>query len=147
MPTLSTNKKAKHEYQLLETLEAGIMLAGHEVKAVRNGQAKLLGAYVTFHNNEAFLTNAHISQYKQASQLTDYQPDKSRKLLLKTKEIAYLQAKSQEKGLTIVPISLYTKRARIKVEIAVARGKKAFDKRESVKKRELDRETRRALKR
>ena len=144
--SLAQNKKALFDYEVLEKFEAGLVLTGQEVKSVKNGQINLKGAYVTFHNNEAFLLNAHVSAYQPAGKLTDYDPTHSRKLLLRQREIRYLRGKSEEKGLTIVPISVYTKHRFVKVEIAVARGKKQFDKRETVKKRELDREVRRTLK-
>lgn len=147
MPTYAKNKKARFDYEILETIEAGLVLSGMEVKAVRSGQAKLTGGYVTFHKGAPMLTNAHIPLYKYAGIVPGYQPDQSRKLLLSAKEIAYLRGKSQEKGLTIVPLSLYTKGSRIKVEIGIARGKKQFDKRQTIKKRETDRELRRAMKR
>ncbi|PIR74563.1 MAG: SsrA-binding protein [Candidatus Magasanikbacteria bacterium CG10_big_fil_rev_8_21_14_0_10_47_10] len=140
MPVYAKNKKAYHDYEILETLEAGLVLDGHEVKAVRNGQMKLSGGYVTFHNEEAYLTNAHISRYKFTGTLEAYDPDKSRKLLLKKSEIAYLSGKSKERGLTIVPLSVYTSGRHIKLQIGVARGKKLYDKREKIKERDLKRQ-------
>lgn len=138
------NKKAYFDYEILETLEAGLVLTGNETKSIRTGHANMKGSFVAFHKDEAYLTNMHISKYKYSGSLPNYVPDRSRKLLLKAKEISYLRWKSQEKGLTIVPLSLYTKGRRIKVEIGVARGKKKYDKRESLKRRDLDREARRA---
>lgn len=146
MSVLAENKKAKFDYELLEELEAGLVLQGHEVKSVRNGGINLKGSFVSFHNGDAWLTNAHIRKYKYAGSLKDYDPTKSRKLLLSKKQIRYLQGKSQEKGLTIVPISVYTKGPRIKVAIAIGRGKKRYDKRRSIKEREQKRTVRRALK-
>lgn len=143
---LASNKKALFDYEILEKYEAGLMLRGFEVKSVRNGQISLKGAYITFHNNKAFLTNAHISLYKPAGKMDDYDPTQSRAILLSKRELRYLQGKSQEKGLTIVPLSVYTKKRFIKVEIGVAQGKKKYDKRETIKKRDLDREIRRTLK-
>ncbi len=140
MPVYATNKKAKFDYEVLETTEAGLVLTGMEVKSIRTGHISLKGAFVTFHENSAFLTNVHISKYKYAGKAPEYEPERSRKLLLKKKEINYLRGKSQEKGLTIVPISVYTKSRHIKVEIAVCRGKKIYDKRAAIKKRELKRE-------
>ena len=136
---LAQNKKAKFDYELLETIEAGLVLTGQEVKSVRDGGAKLLGSFVSFHNGEAYISNMHISKYKHAGNMGDYDPSGSRKLLLTQKEIAYLRGKSQEKGLTIVPISLYTRGRRIKMELAVARGKKKHDKRRAIKDREQKR--------
>lgn len=145
MPNLAVNKKATFEYEILEKLEAGLMLTGAEVKSVRNGNIKLLGAYVTFHGTSANLLNAHISPYKYA-QNEEYEPTRSRRLLLKQKEINYLRGKLSEKGLTIIPLSVYTKGNLIKIEIGVGRGKKTFDKRESVKKRDQKREIAKKLK-
>jgi len=143
---LAENKKALFNYEILEKTEAGLVLSGYEVKAVKNGQANLKGAYVTFHGKDALLTNAHISRYKQAGKMPEYDPERSRRLLLHKKEINYLRGKSQEKGLTVIPIRVYTKNRFIKVELAVCRGKKQFDKRESLKKRDALREIRRTLK-
>jgi SsrA-binding protein len=110
------------------------------------GHLSLKGSFVTFHNGDAYLTNAHISKYPSAGPLPDYDPTQSRRLLLKKREIEFLRGKSQEKGLTIVPITVYTRGNRIKVGIALARGKHSYDKRETIKKRDLDRELRRASK-
>jgi len=146
MPVYATNKKARFDYEILESIEAGLKLIGPEVKAVRNGNVNLKGAYITFHGGEAFLTNAHIGKYKPASNLKDYDPTRSRKLLLKAKEIVYLSGKTAEKGLTVVPISVYTKGRHIKLEIAIGRGKKKFDKRRTIKDREQKREIERKMK-
>lgn len=145
MPTLATNKKARHDYEILTTYEAGLMLTGPEAKSLRNGGGKLTGAYVTFHKGDPMITGMHVRKYKYAT-VPDYDPTRSRKLLLHTKEIAKLYGKSQEKGLTIVPLSVYTKGRYIKVEIAVCRGKKLHDKREALKKRDSDKQVRRAIK-
>jgi len=139
------NKKARFDYEILETLEAGLMLTGSEVKSIRTGNIKLTGGFITIHNNEAYLTNAHISKYKYSS-IKNYDPERSLKLLLSTKEINYLRGKSQEKGLTIVPLSVYNKDRHIKVEIGIARGKKKYDKRRVIKEREEEREVRRKMK-
>lgn len=143
---LARNQKAIFDYDLLEKYEAGLVLSGQEVKSVKDGHLSLKGAFVTFHNNEAFLTGAHISKYKHAGPLLAYDPDQSRKLLLKKRQIEYLRGKSQEQGLTIVPIRVYTKNRLIKVEITVARGRHKYDKREVLKKRDTDREMSRAKK-
>lgn len=140
------NKKARHDYEILEKFNAGIVLAGYEVKSVRNGNIKLKGAFVTFHNNEAYLTGAHIGKYKPAGKLPDYDPERSRKLLLKKKELKYLLGKKEVKGLTIVPILVYTKGSRIKIEIGIGKGKKEYEKKEVKKKRDLEREIKRTLK-
>jgi len=146
MPTLAENKKVFFDYKILEKFEAGLVLLGHEVKAVKAGQISLKGAFITFHNNKAYLTNATISKYKQAGKLEGYDPTRSREILLHKKELRYLQGKFAEKGLTIVPIAVYTKNRLVKIEIAVAQGKHAFDKRESIKKRDAERDMRRAMK-
>lgn len=147
MPSLADNKKARFDYEILETLEAGLELAGQEVKSAKAGQISLAGSFVTFHGNEAIVTNMHISPYKPAGPLKDYEPTRPRRLLLRKKEIDYLRGKSQERGLTILPLKVYTKNRFVKMEIAVARGKKLFDKRETLKKRDAVREARRAMKR
>src|SRR3989338_4735055 len=148
MPQITTNKKALHDYQILEKLEAGLVLTGAEVKAIKNGQINLKGSYITIdQKSQAWLINVHVSPYKPArGSQTHYEPTQSRKLLLKKKEIDYLRGKSQEHGLTILPISVYTKGGLVKVEIGIAKGKKQFDKRRIIKKREVDREIRRHLK-
>lgn len=146
MPVYASNKKASFDYEILETTEAGLVLTGQEVKSIRSGQAKLTGGFITFHDGAAILTNVHIPKYKHTGSLLDYAPDRSRKLLLKKKEIDYLRGKAQERGLTIVPLALYTKGPHIKVEIGLARGRKRYDKREATKRREAQRETQRHLK-
>ena len=146
MPNYAINKKAGFDYEFLEKYEAGLALTGQEVKSIRTGHVSLNGSFVTFYNNQPYLINTHIPPYRFAGKLKNYEPERSRALLLKEKEISYLRGKIQEKGLTIVPISLYTKGRHIKLEIAVARGKKKYDKRETIKKRELDREIGKKLK-
>lgn len=145
MPTYAVNKKARFEYEILEKLEAGLVLTGPEVKSVRNGNIRLVGAYVTFHGTEASLLNAHIGPYKYAPNV-EYDPTHSRRLLLKAKEISYLRGKLSEKGLTIVPLSVYTKRDKIKIEIGIGRGKKSYDKREDIKVRDQKREIAKKMK-
>lgn len=148
MPTLALNKQAKFNYDFLEKFEAGLVLAGHEVKAVKNGQMNLKGAYVTIDKNgEAHLLNAHISPYKKAGPMTDYDPERTRKLLLHKKEIENLQTKTHATGLTIIPVSVYTKGTKIKCEIALAKGKKKFDKRQDIKNKEEKRKSQRLLRR
>lgn len=146
MTTYAENKKARFDYEILETYEAGLVLTGQEVKSVRTGHISLKGAFITFHGHDALLTNAHISKYKYAGKAPDYEPERSRKILLKKREIDYLRGKTQEKGLTVIPLSIYTKGRHIKVEIAVCRGKKKYDKRESIKERELRVEIARKMK-
>lgn len=147
MKILAINKKASFDYQILETYEAGIVLLGHEVKSVKLGQANLKASYISFKTNkkgksEAYLIKAYIPLYKPAGVKDDYDTERSRKVLLKDKEIDYLTIKKQEKGLTIIPIKLYTKGSFIKLELAVVKGKKKFDKREDLKNRDVDRHLR-----
>lgn len=139
MPTLATNKRAFHDYELLERLEAGISLWGHEVKAVRAGNVSLKASYVTIGPTGATLLNAHIGKYANAGELPSYDPTRTRMLLLKKKEIAYLRGKTHEQGLTLVPLSVYTHNNLLKLEFALARGKSKFDKRHSIKEREWKR--------
>lgn len=139
MTTLAQNKTARFDYEILDTLEAGLVLSGAETKSAKAGQINLKGSFVTFHNGNAVLTNTHISPYPFAKN-EGYDPTQSRRLLLRKKQIHYLQGKSQEAGLTIVPLSVYTNNRRVKVEIAVAKGKKQYDKRAAVKKRDAERE-------
>ncbi|MBI5729062.1 MAG: SsrA-binding protein SmpB [Candidatus Magasanikbacteria bacterium] len=143
MATLADNKKALFDYEILEDYEAGIALSGPEVKAVKNGQINLKGSYVVFAGGNPTLLNAHISPYAFAGKLADYDPTASRRLLLKKREINYLRGKLEERGLTIVPLSVYTSGHLIKVKIGLAKGKQLHDKRETIKKRDLDREVRR----
>lgn len=144
MPTLTTNKKAFHDYHILEKYEAGIVLSGPEVKSVKSGQINLKGGYIINKADELWLINCHISPYKMAL-LKDYKPTRDRKLLLNKKEISSLVGKLQSKGLTVLPLSVYTKGSLVKIEIGVARGKKEYDKREIIKKRESDRHIQRIL--
>lgn len=143
------NKQARYDYEILETLEAGLVLKGHEVKAVKNGQLNLKGSYISIrHRPEIalYLINANISKYKKAGFMPDYDPLRPRKLLLHKKEIKSLIGKLQQKGLTLVPIKVYTKNSLIKLEFGIGKGKKKFDKRQTIKKREIDREIRRSIK-
>ena len=142
MPTLAINKRARYDYEILDTFEAGLVLYGYEVKSIKTGQISLKGAFVTIKQGELFLTNSHVPLYKKASTITDYDPDRPRKLLVKSAEIKRLLGKKQEQGLTFVPLKLYTKRSLIKLKFALARGKKKHDKREAIKKRDLDRKIR-----
>jgi len=145
MSTLAENKKARFDFEILETYEAGIALTGQEVKSAKKSALSLKGSFVTFHKNEAMLTNLHITKYPQAGALPEYDPTHSRRLLLHKREVGYLRGKFMEAGLTIIPLKVYTKNHLIKVEIAVARGRHKYDKRAVVKKRDLDREVRKAI--
>jgi len=144
---LVTNKKVHFDYEILETFEAGISLLGNEVKSVRNGQATLAGGHISIRGNEAFLLQVHIPPYQVKNTSPDYDPDRPRKLLLNAKEIRQISRQLENRGLTLVPISLYNKGRNIKCEVALVRGKKKFDKRESLKKRDVNRELQREFKR
>jgi len=147
MTNLAFNKKAGFDYEFLEKFEAGLVLAGQEVKSVRLGQASLAGSFVTLdRKSEAYLINAQIPPYKFAGPLPGYDPKRSRKLLLNKKELSFLIGKTQQSGLTLVPLSLYNKNNKIKLEFALSRGKKKSDKRQSIKEREAKRDIERALK-
>ena len=146
MSNYAENRKARFNYEILEKYEAGIELLGAEVKSIRNGQMSLEGAFVIIRGGEAFLINASIPPYQVKNSPKDYDPLRNRKLLLTKKEIAELVGSEKNKSLTIVPISVYNKNRKIKVEIALVKGKKKFDKRETLKKRETDREIRREYK-
>jgi len=143
---IATNRKAFHDYFVLQKVEAGIALTGTEVKSLREGKVNLKDSYVSFDHGEAFLVGAHISPYSHGN-LQNHEPERKRKLLLHRREIDKLFGQVVEKGLTIVPLRLYFKSGKVKAEIAVVRGKKLFDKRESEKRRELDREAEAAMKR
>ena len=146
MASYAENRKARFNYEIMEKYEAGIELLGTEVKAVRGGQMSLEGAFAIVRGGEVFLINANIPPYQPQNAPKDYDPLRNRKLLLTKKEIAELADSEKNKSLTIVPISVYNKNRKIKVEIALVKGKKKFDKREIIKKREADREVRREYK-
>jgi len=140
---VAENRKARHDYEILETYEAGMVLTGSEVKSLRAGRANLKDSYARIDRGEAFLMNAHISPYAAASHF-GHEPERNRKLLLHREEIDKLVARIQERGLTVIPLKLYFKQGRAKVLLGVGRGRKAYDKREAIKKREMDREVDRA---
>jgi SsrA-binding protein len=142
---IADNRKARHDYHLEEKLEAGIELTGGEVKSIKAGEVSLAEAFVTMRGAEAFLTNAYVKPY-QANQKIDRDPTRSRRLLLHKSELAKLVGEQQAHRRTIVPTKLYLKNGKIKVEIAVAKGKKQHDKRADLKKREQEREARAAAK-
>ncbi|RJP61502.1 MAG: SsrA-binding protein SmpB [Candidatus Auribacter fodinae] len=140
-----TNRKARRDYELLETIEAGIMLSGTEVKSLRNGKGNLNDSYAMVEKGELFLLNFHISTYEQGNRF-NHDPVRTRKLLLHKNEILRLTIQVQEKGLTLVPTAVYfNKRGIVKVEVAVGRGKHLYDKREDIKRRTQEREVRREL--
>ena len=143
---VASNRKARHEYFILETMEAGIALMGSEIKSVRAGQISLAEAYIRIDGKEAWLEDAHIAPYEQAS-IFNHEPLRPRKLFLHTSEIRKLWNTVRQKGVTIIPLSVYLKNGRAKVEIAVAKGKKLYDKRAEIAKRDYQREIDRQLSR
>lgn len=140
------NKKALFDYEILEKFEAGLVLTGGEVKSIKTGQASLRGAYVVEMDGGLRLIGAHVSPYQPANQPADYDPTRPRPILLKSKQLKYLKGKLKEKGLTLIPLRMYTKRSLVKLEIGLAKGKKKYDKRQQIKRREDDRQIRRSLK-
>jgi SsrA-binding protein len=142
---ISENRRARHEYQLLERYEAGLVLTGTEVKSLRDGGATLQQAYADIRGGEAWLIGAHIAEYGQGN-VHNHEPDRDRKLLLHRKEIASIGSKVRERGLTLVPTRLYFKDGRVKVEVALARGKEQRDKRRDIAKRDAARQIERELK-
>ncbi len=143
--TIATNRKARHDYHLYDTYEAGLVLTGTEIKSVRAGRVNLRDAYVAIRRGEAWLINTHISPYSAGSRQNP-DPVRDRKLLLNRREIDRLHSAVQEKGLTIVPLRMYLKDNRAKVEIALARGKRLYDKRAAIERREVERRIRREIK-
>jgi SsrA-binding protein len=141
---VTDNRKARHEYEILETYEAGMVLTGSEVKSLRAGRANLKDSYARFERGETFLLNAHISPYAAANRFS-HEPERERKLLLHRAEIDKLTGRVQERGLTLIPLKIYFKNGRAKVLLGLGRGKKTYDKRESIKKREMQREADRAM--
>jgi SsrA-binding protein len=144
--TITLNRKAGHDYHILRTLEAGISLLGSEIKSLRDGHVSIREAYVRPQGDELWLVGAHISHYQPAGR-TNHEPTRSRRLLLHRKEIRELQREIGSAGVTVVPLRLYLKNGMAKLEIALARGKKSYDKREALAKRDADRQMQRALRR
>jgi SsrA-binding protein len=143
--SIAENRKAHHDFHLLETFEAGIVLLGTEVKSIREGRVNLRDSYARVEDGEVFLYNVNISPYSHRG-YADHEPLRRRKLLLHRDEIRKLIGKTVEKGMTLVPVRLYYKNGRVKVAVSLAKGKKEYDKRETIKRREADRETRAAIK-
>lgn len=141
---LSDNRSAGHDYHLLDRYEAGLVLTGTEVKSAKNGKIQLKESYAEVHDNEAWLLNAHISEYSHGN-IMNHPPVRKRKLLLHRAEIEKLRSETREKGLTIVPTKLYLKGGLIKIEIATAKGKKFHDKREAIKAKEMQAEAKAAI--
>ena len=135
----ANNPKAGFDYEILETIEAGIVLLGHEVKSIKTGKVSIKGSYVRILNEEAFLIGAVISPYQAVNTPKSYDPQRSRKLLLSRSEISKLIGTSQSSGLTLVPLKLYDKKGLIKLLVGIARGKKKYDKRETIKKKDVAR--------
>lgn len=145
MPTLAVNKTAKRDYQIQETLEAGLKLKGYEVKAVKTGKMSLKGAYVRIKDNEPWLIGAHIAPYQPKNTPPEYNPNRIRKLLFKKKEITHLLGKQAQAGLTLIPLRVYTKKGKLKLEVGIGKGLKKTDKREKLKKKEFERRKQRFL--
>jgi SsrA-binding protein len=141
---ICTNKQARFDYHLEENFEAGLVLRGTEVKSLRDGRANLKDSYAALENGEAYLFDCHISPYPNGG-YANHEPTRPRKLLLHRREIRRLVGKTQERGLTLIPLKLYFLRGKVKVEMALARGKKQYDKREDLKRRDADREIERAF--
>ena len=142
---ITVNRKARHEYAILQTFEAGIVLVGTEVKSLRQGKANLVDGYAKIENGEVWLVNAHISEYTQGN-INNHDPRRERKLLLNKSEIRKLIGKTKEKGLTLIPLRLYFKNGKVKVELALAKGKKVYDKRRDIAKKDFQREQERRIK-
>ena len=142
---IAVNRKARHEYAILQTFEAGIVLVGTEVKALRQGKASLVDGYAKLEKNEVWLVNVHINEYTQGN-INNHDPKRERKLLLNRSEIRKLIGKTKEKGLTLIPLRLYFKNGKVKVEIALAKGKKVYDKRRDIAKKDFQREQERRIK-
>ncbi|MBI5254775.1 SsrA-binding protein SmpB [Candidatus Falkowbacteria bacterium] len=143
------NKSATFNYEIIDKYDAGLILFGHEVKAIKNGQMSLKGSYIAIKNTptpEIYLIKSSVSLYKKAGPMPSYDPERPRKLLLTRQEINKLLAKLKQKGLTLIPLRVYNKRNLIKLEFALVSPKKKFDKKESIKNREIDRQIQRALK-
>lgn len=142
---ITVNRKARHEYTILQTFEAGIVLVGTEVKSLRQGKANLVDSYGKLIDGEVWLINLHISEYSQGN-INNHDPRRERKLLLNRSEIRKLIGKTKEKGLTLVPLRLYFKNGKAKVELALAKGKKVYDKRKDIAKKDFQREQERRIK-
>lgn len=145
MADLAVNKRARFDYEILQEFEAGIELQGFEVKAVRTGRLNLSGSYVIIRGEEAYLINADLPPYQPLNTPSDYDPKRNRRLLLKKEEIKELMGRVKESGLTILPLNVYTKKRFIKLKVGLGKSKKKKDKRETIKKRDVEREIRRAM--
>jgi SsrA-binding protein len=143
---VSENRKARHDYSIEESVEAGIVLTGSEIKSVRAGKVNLRGSYARVYNDEVFLYESHIATYEQSGTHFNHEPTRPRKLLLHRREISRLEGFVRQKGLTLVPLRIYFKGRRAKLELGVARGKKNYDRREDIAKRDAQRDIERAMK-
>ncbi len=143
---VADNRKARHDYDIEESFEAGIVLTGSEIKSVRAGRVQLRGSYARVYNDEIYLYEAHISPYEQSGTYFNHEPTRPRKLLLHRREISRIDGLIRQKGMTLVPLKIYFKGRRAKVELGVARGKKSYDKREDIAKRDAQRDIERAMK-
>lgn len=143
---INDNKKARFDYHIVETFEAGIVLTGSEIKSIRAGQVQLKDSYISFQGDEAFLQNAHIAEYKNSS-YNNHTPERLRKILLHRRELEEIYGALREKGLSCVPLKMYFKEGRVKVEIALVKGKKLHDKREAIKKKDVSNQLRRTVQR
>src|SRR4051794_8107683 len=141
---IASNRKARHDYEILDTYEAGIALVGTEVKSLRNGRASLVDSFATVDDGEVWLRGLHVAEYEQGT-WTNHEPRRRRKLLLHRNEILKLIGKTKESGLSLVPLSMYFKDGKVKVELALAKGKRSYDKRQTLAKRDADREITRAV--
>jgi SsrA-binding protein len=145
--TIASNRKAFHEFSIQDTYEAGLVLTGTEVKSLRSAGCSLVAGFVRIKNGEAWLLNVHIPAYEQGTFFSQHEPRRDRKLLLHSRELQRLAGKLQEKGLTLLPLRMYFRKNRVKVELGLGRGKKLHDKREAIKEREVRREIERAARR
>lgn len=145
MPVFATNRKARYDYDIGQKIEAGVELLGHEVKSVRNGRITLTGSYAIIKNGELWLLNASIPPY-QPSNVPEYSPERTRKLLVSAKELQEILRKTEAEKLVIVPLSVYSQKRRVKIELGLGRPRKSYDKREAIKKRDMGREIGRRLK-
>lgn len=145
MKVYSENRKADYDYEILEKFEAGLVLLGTEVKSIKAGHISLAGSYVVINNLEPYLIGAKISPYQPKNTPEGYNPERQRKLLLNKKEINYLSGRAKERGFSLIPLKIYAKDGKIKLEFGLAKGKKKYDKKEKIKKRDIDREVNREL--
>jgi SsrA-binding protein len=142
---ITVNRKARHEYSIIQSFETGIVLVGTEVKSLRQGKANLVDSYAKLKDSEVWLVNLHISEYSQGN-INNHEPKRDRKLLLNKSEIRKLIGKTKEKGLTLIPLRLYFKKGKVKLELALAKGKKVYDKRRDIAKRDFNRDQERRIK-